>query len=401
MKTLKWIGTALGRRKWMVVMLAVIQSIMAISGIVFALTMRGVIDNAVAKDNTAFWQAVLALAIIICLQIMLRFINRFCEDDTHAAIENSLRQKLFQGILRTDFGRVKEYHTGELMNRITSDVSVVTDGAVTLVPSLASMAVRIIGVLAVMGAIDWTIALVFLVGGCMVAALSVLPRKWQKKMHKRVQEADGKVKSYLQESLESLLVIHAFGCEDKIETLSANKMAKHREMRRKRTNLYNVMGSGLRLCIQCGYIFGFTWCGLGIIEGTITYGTLTAVIQLIGQIQTPFANIGSTLPKYSQMLASAERLMEITEQAKRLAKVKENETREEVYQKMQSICFQNVSFAYDADRPVLRNESFFVRKGEFAALIGSSGIGKSTIMKLLLSVYQPQEGTIQICTEEG
>lgn len=401
MKTLKWIGTALGRRKWMVVMLAVIQSIMAISGIVFALTMRGVIDNAVAKDNTAFWQAVLALAIIICLQIMLRFINRFCEDDTHAAIENSLRQKLFQGILRTDFGRVKEYHTGELMNRITSDVSVVTDGAVTLVPSLASMAVRIIGVLAVMGAIDWTIALVFLVGGCMVAALSVLPRKWQKKMHKRVQEADGKVKSYLQESLESLLVIHAFGCEDKIETLSANKMAKHREMRRKRTNLYNVMGSGLRLCIQCGYIFGFTWCGLGIIEGKITYGTLTAVIQLIGQIQTPFANIGSTLPKYSQMLASAERLMEITEQAKRLAKVKENETREEVYQKMQSICFQNVSFAYDADRPVLRNESFFVRKGEFAALIGSSGIGKSTIMKLLLSVYQPQEGTIQICTEEG
>lgn len=401
MKTIKWILAALKKRKWMVVMLTVIQSVMAISGIVFALVMSRVIDNAVSGMDKAFWKSVIALAVLICLQIMLRFVNRFLEDDTHAAIENRLRQKTMRGILQSDFGNVKEYHTGELMNRITSDVSIVTDGAVTLVPSLASMVVRIVGVLAVMGTIDWYIALVFLAGGCLVAALSVLPRRWQKRLHKKVQEADGEVRSYLQESLESLLVIHAFGCEDKIEASSAKKMAKHRQIRRKRTNLYNVMGSGLRFCIQCGYIFGFVWCGIGIMEGRISYGTLTAVIQLIGQIQTPFANIGSTLPKYSQMLASAERLMEITEQAKCAQVREEKETREEVYAKMQSICFENVSFAYDSDRQVLQNESFTVQKGEFAALIGSSGIGKSTIMKLLLSVYQPKKGAIHIETTEG
>lgn len=401
MKTIKWIVTAMNKRKWMVVMLAVIQSVMALSGIAFALLMRLVIDSAVDKDYMAFWQSVIALAVLICVQIILRYLNRYLEDDTHAAIENRLRQKMFHGILQTDFGQVKEYHTGELMNRITSDVAIVADGAVTLVPSLSSMVVRIVGVLAVMGAIDWRIALVFLVGGCLIAALSVLPRKWQKRLHKKVQEADGKVRSYMQESLESLLVIHAFGCEDKIESSSAKKMENHRKIRRKRTNLYNIMGSGLRLCIQCGYIFGFTWCGMGIIEGKITYGTLTAVIQLIGQIQTPFANIGSTLPKYSQMLASAERMMEITERAE-CEKVKEEKaTREDVYGKMREICFENVSFAYESDRPVLKNESFSVKKGEFAALIGSSGIGKSTIMKLLLSVYQPQAGDIQIRTEDG
>ena len=151
------------------------------------------------------------------------------------------------------------------MNRITSDVGVVTDGAVTLVPSLTSMAVRIVGVLLVMGSIDWTMALVFLVAGCFVAALSVLPRRWQKRLHKKVQEADGNVKSYIQESLESLLVIHAFGCEDKIENSSLYKMKQHRHIRRKRTNLFNVMGTGLRLCIQGGYLFGLAWCGLGII----------------------------------------------------------------------------------------------------------------------------------------
>ena len=191
MGTLKWIVKALNKRKWMIGLLTVIQSIMAISGIVFALLMRSVIDNAVSKDYTAFWRAVIALALLICLQILLRFGNRFLEEDTHAAIENRLRQKTLQGILQTDYARVKEYHTGELMNRITSDVGIITDGAVTLVPSLASMAVRIVGVLLVMGTIDWSIALIFLIAGCMIAALSILPRRWQKRLHKKVQEADG------------------------------------------------------------------------------------------------------------------------------------------------------------------------------------------------------------------
>ena len=384
----------------MVGLLTIVQSIMAISGIAFALLMRSVIDHAVSKEYEEFWQSVVALAVLICLQLLLRFVNRFLEEDTHAAIENRLRQKTLHGILQSNFSRVKEYHTGELMNRITSDVGVVTDGAVTLVPSLTSMAVRIVGVLLVMGSIDWTMALVFLIAGCFVAALSVLPRRWQKRLHKKVQEADGNVKSYIQESLESLLVIHAFGCEDKIENSSLYKMKQHRHIRRKRTNLFNVMGTGLRLCIQGGYLFGLAWCGLGIIEGKITYGTLTAVIQLIGQIQTPFANIGSTFPKYSSMLASAERLMEITEQAECLQLAEGSLSREEIYQDMQSIRFEDVSFAYDADRPVLQKESFAVHKGEFVALIGSSGIGKSTIMKLLLSVYQPQEGKIEIETNQ-
>ena len=398
MNTLKWIIKALNKRKWMVGLLTIVQSIMAISGIVFALLMRSVIDHAVSKEYQEFWHSVTALAILICLQLLLRFVNRFLEEDTHAAIENRLRQKTLHGILRSDYGHVKEYHTGELMNRITSDVGVVADGAVTLAPSLTSMAVRIVGVLLVMGTIDWDMSLVFFIAGCFVAALSILPRRWQKRLHKKVQEADGNVKSYIQESLESLLVIHAFGCEEKIQNYSLQKMKQHRHMRRKRTNLFNVMGTGLRLCIQGGYLFGLAWCGLGIIEGKVTYGTLTAVIQLIGQIQTPFANIGSTFPKYTSMLASAERLMEITEQAEGLKQAEGSCAKEDVYQNMQSVCFENVSFAYDEDCPVLQNESFEVHKGEFVALIGSSGIGKSTIMKLLLSVYQPQEGSIRIKT---
>ena len=396
MKTTKWIGQALGGRRWLIGLLCVIQSALAISGIVFALLMRRAIDYAVSGQMTAFYQSAISIAILIVAQIGMSALNRFVEDDTKAMVDNRLRQKLFHGILKSPYGDVKEYHTGELMNRITSDVSVITDGAVTLLPSIITMVVRIVGVLLVMQTIEPWFVVVFLAGGILVAALSVIPRKFQKRLHKRVQEADGEVRSFLQESMESLLVIHAFGCEEKIELENENKMKSHRQVRRMRSHIYNLFGSGLRFLMQCGYLFGFTWCGIGILEGRITYGTLTAVLQLIGQIQTPFANMGSTFPKYASMLASAERLMEITERASKCEVENTRGTREAVYEKFESISFERVSFAYESDRPVLQDESFCVKKGEFAALIGSSGIGKSTIMKLLLSVYQPNEGEIQI-----
>ncbi len=401
MKTTKWIADALGKRKGMIVILSVIQSILALSGIAFALSMREAIDEAVAGHGLQFGKAVIILVIIILVQIGLRALNRFLEDDTKAAVENRLRQMAFHGIFKKEYSEANAFHTGELMNRITSDTTIVMDGAVTLVPNLLSMLVRVIGVLYVMNEIEPWIAVVFLVGGCAVAFLSVAPRKWQKRLHKHVQETDGEVRSYMQESLESLLVIHAFGCEEKVESESVKQMARLRNIRRKRSNVYNLFGTGLRVLIQCGYIFGFVWCGIGILHGELTYGTLTAVIQLIGQIQTPFANIGNSLPKYASMLASAERLMELTEGVKESGKTKDGMSREDLYEKMECISFEHVSFAYNNDRPVLTDESFSVNKGEFVAMIGSSGIGKSTIMKLLLSVYQPDEGNIRVHLNDG
>lgn len=400
MRTVKWITRTLGNRKWMIVLVGVLQSLLAVCGIAFALAMKGAIDEAVRGNMPAFRQGVFQLIFLVLAQMVLYAVCRFLEEDTRAAVENRFRQKVFQGILRREYKEITGYHTGELMNRLTSDTSVVTDGAVSLFPSLLSMVVRICGVLFVMSVIEPWMAVVFLVGGCFVAILSIGPRKWQKRLHKEVQETDGKVRSFLQESLESLLVIHAFGCKDKVEKESQKQMKEHRRIRRKRSNAFNIFGTGLRVLMQGGYVLGFAWCGFGILNGTMTYGTLTAVIQLIGQIQTPFANMGSVFPKFNSMLASAERLIELD--VENVDEGSRSElSREAFYEEMNSIDFSNVSFAYNADRPVLSKTSFSVKKGEFAALIGSSGIGKSTIMKLLLSVYEPDEGNIYVNGKEG
>ncbi len=400
MKTLKWISHTLGKQKWNIVFISILQGALAATGVVFALCLRDVIDGAIEKNSHAFVMSVVILAIVILVQISLRLLERLVEDDTRALVENRLRKRIFGDILTTDYTKIKEFHTGELMNRITSDAQIVTDGAVSLVPSLCSMGVRIVGILVVVGVVEPKISIVMLVGGCLLAALSVAPRKIQKKMHKQVQAADGKTRSFLQESLESLLVIRAFGCEDKIEHIGQQNMNEYRAVRRKRSYVMNFLGMGLRFCIQGGYLFGLAWCGHQLLKGNLSPGTLMSVIQLIGQIQVPFVNIGNTFPKYTGMLASAERLMEFSQDAGK----KKNEvctyTREDIYKNMESIDFKKVSFAYDKDRPVLSRESFSVKKGEFIALIGNSGIGKSTIMKLLLSVYQPDKGEISISLKD-
>ena len=401
MSTVRWIGNVTGNRKWMIVVLSLIQGLLAGSGIVFALLMRNAIDSAVEGNGRIFTVSAALLGVLIVGQIGLRLFNRYLEEDTKASIENRFRRKVFRSVLENDYRKMTAYHTGELMNRIISDTSVVTDVVVTLIPNMVSMVLKIIGVLVVLYTIEPWFTFIFLVGGCLMASFSLLPRRWLKRNHKRVQEADGVVKSFLQECLESLLVIHAFGKEEQMEESSRRRMQEHRRMRRRRMAVTNVCNLGLSVAVQCGYYLGFAWCGYGILHGTITYGTLTAVLQLVGQIQTPFANIGGAFPKFTGMLASAERLMELTDDGQ-AGRKKSTLDRTKIYEEMESICFDRVSFCYDDDdRWVLKDDTFVIEKGEFVAFIGSSGIGKSTIMKLLLSVIHPAEGGIFFQMREG
>ena len=184
MGTLKWIGKSLGKKMWRIAVLCVTQCFVAITGVVFALIMRQVIDCAVAGQQKMFWQSIIAMIVLIVLQITVRWIERYISDDTAASIENTLRLNAFQKMLRTDYGKMKEYHTGELMNLITSDTYVVTDGALTLLPTLVAMGVRVLGVLLVLWIVEPKVALLFLAGGILVAVMSTIPRKWQKRAHK-------------------------------------------------------------------------------------------------------------------------------------------------------------------------------------------------------------------------
>lgn len=394
MRTIRWISRTISNRKWLIALLALLQSLNAASGILFALLMREVINYAVARNRDQFIYNVILLCILILFQIVVRCLNRYFEERARVCIENRLRQNAFRNILMKDYKAASGYHTGELMNRITSDATVVTENTVTLVPGLLSMAIKIVGVLLVLYTIEPLLTLFLLVGGGIMTFAGLLPRKWLKRLHRRVQEKDGIVRSFFQECLSSLLIIHTFGCEEKMDRAGLVKMEDYRRARMRRGNVSNLFSTALGATMQLGYIVGFVWCGAGILQGSISYGTLTAVIQLIGQIQAPIANLGGMFPKIAAMLASAERLIELENPVSDALPVSEQSVGD-IYAQMEGICFNHISFRYDKDKDVLTDENFTLYKG-LTAMIGASGIGKSTIMKLLLSVYTPDSGEIYI-----
>ena len=435
----RWIASVIGRAgAGRIVALCVLQSLMAANAVGFALAMRQTIDAAVAGSTNGFWLWCGVFAAILCVQVACIAANRALLERTRSAFENQLRARAFADVLDQPYAHVQRRHSGELMTRMTSDVAVVADGASTLVPTGVSMAVRLVGVLAAMFALVPQLTLVFLVGGCVAAVASVAVRPLLKRLHAAMQEAEGGMRSYLQECLDSLLVVHAFGCERKVQTRADEAMARHRRARLRKADVSNGCNTALVLAVQMSYVLGFAWCGFGILNGTCSYGTLMAVVQLIGQIQSPFSSLGGSFSKYSSMLASAERLMGLHEakpgeQEKRAGKSGEFAEQTKVlvdgscgssgrkgaaddgsasdarllaaaaFDPAQFNCLHvaNVSFAYDRGDAVLRGCCFTLRAGEFVGLAGPSGAGKSTLTKLLLGVYAPQTGEAWVQNAAG
>lgn len=400
--TLKWLLSILKREIHSVILLTVLNSMISASAVLFALDMRKVIDSAVCHNISDFRLYTLILGTIILFQISTRAVCRRMDEKSKSAIENKLKKRAYETILTRDFSVLSGYHTGELQNRMTSDTVIIADGITSVIPNVVSILVKITGAAIVLFMLDIRFALVFITGGILLIFVTYSFRKVMKKLHKQVQTADGKVRSYLQETVENILVIRCFGGESKSVDIAADKMKSYQNIRLKRNMFSNLCNIGFGIVMNGGYFFGLIWCGMGILYGKISYGTLTAVLQLVNQIQQPFANITGYLPKYYSMLASAERLMELETLKKDSTEKKINrEFRDELYKNLKEIEFEDVSFHYPDGTKVMKNFYHRIEKGSFTAITGKSGIGKSTLLKLLISIYDIDSGEINFVANDN
>lgn len=223
-------------------------------------------------------------------------------------------------------------------------------------------------------------------------------RKVLKKLHKSIQAKDGKLRVFLQERLSSLVIVRTFLAEQQTNVEAQQKMSEHKEARMKRNHFSNICNMGFSAAMNGMYLLGFGYCGMGIIGGTVSYGTLTAVLQLISQIQSPFANITGYLPKFYAMTASEERLREaenFADDCKEKA-IEKSEIQNFYENDFSAIKLRNVNFTYKTSdkESVLKNISFDIKKGENIAFTGHSGCGKSTVLKLLMCLYHCDKGEI-------
>lgn len=389
-----WIVRACGRRLWMVAGLVALHMITAANAVLFALMMRDAIDAATAANRSGFIRAASVFGAALLVQVLLTAAGRWLREATLESLDNALRRRTFADLLAGDVAVVQRQHTGELMNRLTSDVAVVSGAVAGLPSAIASSAVRIAGVLAVMTVLDIRLAAVFALAGCCMGIASLPLRSRLKRLHRDVQEAEGRVRSLMQEVLSNLLVVRVFGARCRMTALQQQGLEEHRTARMRRTAVSNLSTSGLQLAMQAGFFLGFVWCCNGLLHGTVTYGTLMAVVQLVGQLQQPFASLGGIFPRYTAMVTSAERLAALTPQAPCRLEINHDEIAR-LAPRLKAITCDDVRFSYGRGA-VLHGLTVHIPRGAFVAVTGHSGVGKSTLLTLLLGVRQPNAGTIAL-----
>ena len=398
--TLKWLSDVVGKHKINVLVLSLIQALLGGSGVIYALLLRNGIDSAAEKDRSGFLLALALVIILVLIQILLRAVVRWLEEHSRSTIENILKVRLFETLLKKDYASVTNIHSGEWMNRLTSDTKVSADGAVDILPGVVGMAVKMIGAFVMLLIIEPKFLFILLPCGAALLLLTYAFRKVLKRLHKSIQEKDGGLRIFLQEHLSSLIIVRSFSAEQRTAEQGKQKMSAHKNARMKRNDFSNLCNIGFSAAMNGMYLVGFAYCGLGIIGGTVSYGTLTAILQLIAQIQSPFANITGYLPKFYAMTASAERLREAENFADDCTGeiIGSTEIRKFYDTEFSAIKADNVCFTYknnDKDS-VLNNVNFVINKGENIAFTGHSGCGKSTVLKLLMCLYHPDSGSIMI-----
>lgn len=366
--------------------------------VMFAVGTKEVIDTAVAGEWDAFlWACILQAGIIAGILLTLT-LCRHLHDRLDADLDRDWKRELLHGLLHGDYETVSGYHSSELLNRMNNDVRKVSEGILSAIPNVASLLVRLVAAVSLLATMEPTFTLIVLAAGVVVVIATGLMRRRLKSLNKQVSESDGKVSGFFQETLEKLLMVQAMDVSDEMEVRSDRVLEKRFALQRRRKNVALFANTSISILAYGASFFSLVWCSGSVMAGSMTFGELTAVSQLVSQLQAPFVNMSGIIPQFIAMSAAAERLKELYDISGEPAPVAGD--RDALYEKVVAIRAESLSFAYDREK-ILSGAEFCLPKGDFAAIMGYSGIGKSTLLKLMLGIYNPSNGRLYLQTAEG
>jgi len=362
-----------------------VLSLLTVSIAVFS---KNIIDAAAGgKVNLAVKYAVMFVFVII-IQITLDGIYSALSTRTQEALANNIRLKSYEKISTASWMDYSRYHSEDILTRMTSDIGTVTNGVVNILPGIVSLGARLVAAFITLLMFEPVLAIAAFVLGPFTVLFSRFFVRKLKFMHIKIQEAESTYRAYIHEAIQNMLIIKAFNLEKAAGEKIGNLQNDRQSWIYKRSRLSAVSNSVLSFSYWAGYFLAFIWGAVRLSAGAITFGTLTAFLQLSGQIQGPIVMLARNIPQLIAMLASSERLMEFN------LLESEKDDLQELSCPLAGLRFEDVSFSYESEKAVLRNVNFEIQQGDVVVVTGPSGEGKTTIIRLILSLIRAQDGRV-------
>lgn len=351
-------------------------------------------SSLIPHPSTLFGAGALLIG-IMALQMALGYLGRWIAALLGVEAQNRMQRHIFEHLLRSEWRGIEQRHSGDVLNRLVSDsstvISVVTDTA----PQALAVLVRLVCAFFFLFSMDAMLAVSVTVILPVFILLSRLYINRMRAITREVRQTDSRVQATLQESVQHRLVLKTLERVPLLVKALSDLQATLRRQVRHRTLFSSTSNLVLNIGFGGAYLFTFLWSVNRLSEGTITFGMMTAFIQLCGQIQGPFRELTRFIPTIISSFTAAERLLELEETPL------EEDGESIRFEHGAGIRFTNVTFAYDNHcRKILRNASYDFSPGSTTAIMGETGAGKTTLLRLVLALLKPQEGMVEMYDSE-
>ena len=405
---IKWMGSYAKPAVPFLIFSIIVNIIFAVIGIYNVTVSKSLIDSAISGDSEATIRWLIIMLSITLISMLSSPVTSFMSTHSSTKLTQNIQRKIYQHIQCSDWLEQSKFHSVSLLTRVTSDVSNISSAILGTIPSLVSLTVTLVGSFYTL--ISWAPSIAFaavFIGPFLILVGKYFSRKL-KDLYKEAQEEDVKYRSFMQESIQKIMIVKTF-CMEKINMHRLVEIQNNKYKIAMRNTKLSVMTSmSMSFCSSIAYFTIFTWGVLNIAKGVSTYGTFTGMLQLYSKVQAPFSSLASMIPGLISTIAAAERLMEIEAiPVEKMADEKELDdigslevALDSISSKVSStfnkpnIVFDNVSFAYKANNNILNNINLTIDAGETIAFVGPSGEGKTTMIRLILSLINPTEGNI-------
>ena len=378
---------------------AILNVCAGIAGVVLSLlfvnTMQRSIDIASGAEEGSLYLWVSAMAVIMFAEFGVNISRIWIKNILGIKAQNEMQRQMLDRLLRAEWKGRDRHHSGDITNRLENDVSTVVTFLTETLPNMLSTLLMFLGAFTYLCLMDYMLALIT-VG--MLPIFLLLSRIYISKMRKytrRIRNFDSKVQSILQETVQNRMLIKTLECGDMVINRLDNRQINLRHHVKRRTRFSVLSNVTLHGGFAIGFLIAFLWSTYRLSQHAITFGAMTAFLQLVNRIQTPAKDLTRLAPAFVAVLTAAERLIELEE-------MPQEEDGENI--SLPSPCgikLCNVSFGYDdGDENIIDNLSFDFPPGSCTAVLGETGAGKTTLIRLLLGLLKPKYGTITIYNDE-